>query len=366
MVERKRKTSDSADKENPVDFLNTGSTLLNLAASQKGADGGWARGRIVNIVGDGGSGKTLLGVQVSALCFPQKDYPGMIGNVSNNFPEVKNVEICYNNVEGVMDFPIGNMYGEEFGKMIRSCERTGTVQKFGQHFLKKVMNMKKGDFLLYIVDSWDALDSDEELEAFIKSIEKDKPLDGSYDLGKQKYGSKRFFKTLCSMIEGPNGETDKDCTLIIISHVKQKIGVSFGEKTYRSGGDALNYYTHQVAWLRQKAKNSVQRGGQLITTSVDVHARFKRNKTALPFREAEFPILFNHGIDDITSMMQFLYGPQSKAIKGLFDQDFKDYDSAISYIEENDLEGDLVSLTTDTWLKNEAAGMPKRKRKFPV
>lgn len=357
--------------EYPVDFITTGSTVLNLAASQKGADGGWARGRIVNIVGGGSSGKTLLALEAAARCFPQNDiitgeyYPGMLGNISHNFPEVRNVEICYNNVEGVMDFPIENMYGTEFGKMVRSGKRTSTVQGFGRHFLKKVRDMKSGDFLLYIVDSWDALDSEDEYEEFIKSIEKDKPLDGSYDLGKQKYGSKRFFKTLCDLIEGDDGKVKKDCTLFIISQVKQKIGVTFGEKTYRTGGDALNYFTHQVAWLREKDKISHIKNGQLITTGIDVHARLKRNKTALPFREAEFPILFNHGIDNITSMINFLYGPKSKEVTDLFGKNFKTYETIVKYVEENCLEDELVKMATDKWLTAEESGKPNRKRRFP-
>lgn len=52
-----------------VEFLTTGSTLLNLALSQKGRDGGVARGRIINIVGDGGSGKTLLALEILAHMF---------------------------------------------------------------------------------------------------------------------------------------------------------------------------------------------------------------------------------------------------------------------------------------------------------
>jgi RecA/RadA recombinase len=52
-----------------VEFLTTGSTLLNLALSQKGKDGGVARGRIINIVGDGGSGKTLLVLEILAHAF---------------------------------------------------------------------------------------------------------------------------------------------------------------------------------------------------------------------------------------------------------------------------------------------------------
>ena len=52
-----------------VEFLTTGSTILNLALSQKGKDGGVARGRIINIVGDGSSGKTLLCLEILAHAF---------------------------------------------------------------------------------------------------------------------------------------------------------------------------------------------------------------------------------------------------------------------------------------------------------
>ena len=47
------------EANNRVDFLDTGCVTLNLASSQKGKDGGWARGRVVNLVGDNSSGKCV-------------------------------------------------------------------------------------------------------------------------------------------------------------------------------------------------------------------------------------------------------------------------------------------------------------------
>jgi len=270
MPERKKRNVNANIDDYPVDFINTGSIWLNLAGSQKGLDGGWARGRINNIVGHGSSGKTLLALEACAHCFYS-----MLGSESHNFPKVNSVSIVYNNVEGVMDFPVKYMYGEEFNKGVEWI-RTGTIQEFGKDFLKRVMAIKDGQFLLYIVDSWDALDSDEELESFIKSIEKDKPMEGSYDLGKQKYGSKRFFKTLCSKIEGDNGNVKKDVTLLITSHVKKKIGVTFGEQLYRAGGTALDYYTHQVCWLAEKGKINVTREGIKIVTGVKCKSKIQK------------------------------------------------------------------------------------------
>jgi len=357
-IERPTREKKELVSQQPVDFLNTGSTLLNLAASQKALDGGWARGRIDNIVGDGSSGKTLIALEACADAFyfiKDKD--------SYNFPKVKDVSIVYNNVEGVMDFPIEDMYGRQFNEGVEWI-RTGTIQEFGRDFFKRVRKMKKGDFLLYVVDSWDALDSEDEYEAFLKSIEEDKPQDGSYDLGKQRYGSKRFFKTLCSEIEGDDGKVKKDCTLLIVSQVRKKIGVTFGKKTYRAGGDALNFYTHQVCWLADKGKIDRVTMKVRVVDGISVKARFERNKTAKPFREADFPIMFDYGIDDVMSMIQYLYGSKSKEIKGLFDKNFKEYITAWKYIDANNLREELIPLVEEKWRKVEEPKVD-RKRRFP-
>lgn len=343
----------------PVDFLNTGSTLLNLAASQSGLCGGWARGRIDNIVGDGSSGKTLVALETCADAFYN-----IKGTISTNFPKVENISIVYNNVEGVMDFPVDHMYGRRFNEGVEWI-RTGTVQEFGNDFFKRVGKLKSGDFLLYVVDSWDALDSKEEYESFLDTIKKEKDPEGSYDLGKQRYASKRFFKTLCSEIEGGNGNVKKDCTLLIISQVRKKIGVTFGKKEYRAGGDALNFYTHQVCWLAERGKLTKTKLKVQVVTGINVKAKFERNKTSKPFREAEFQIMFDYGIDDIMSMLCFLYGPQSKELKDLFGENFKEYSTAAKYIDDNNLKNDLIALTEEKWNKIEDGVKFDRKRRFP-
>jgi RecA/RadA recombinase len=367
MTKRIRRNSEGADEKAPstppgdkseIDFLHSGSINFNLALSQYGKNGGWARGRIGNIVGDGSSGKTLAALEVCAYCHYK-----MLGNVSKNFPKVKEVKIAYNNVEGVMDFPIEDMYGEEFNKGVEWV-RTGTVQDFGKDFFSRVNNLKEGQFLLYVVDSWDALDSEDELEAFQKHLKSDKQEEGSFNLGKQRYASKRFFKTLCSAIEGKDGKTGKDVTLLIISHLKKKIGVTFGEKSYRAGGDALNYYTHQVAWLAEAGKINKTKEGITVPIGIRTKAKIKRNKVAKPFREAFMHIMFDYGIDDVTGMIQYLYGEKTKEILGLFGMNFKTYDKAIDYVYENDMHDDLAALVEEKWNRIENSVLFNRKKKY--
>lgn len=347
-----------ASQETPVDFLHSGSTRLNLAASNKARDGGWARGRIVNIVGDGSVGKTLLALEAAANAFYN-----MLGNESHNFPKVEKVTVVYNNVEGVMDFPIELMYGKEFNEGVEWV-RTGTVQGFGTDFFNRVGKLKSGHFMLYILDTWDALDSEEEMEAFLESVKKEKPQEGSYDLGKQRYASKRFFKTLCNEIEGSGEFGYKDCTLMIISQTRKKIGVTFGEQRYRAGGDSLNFYTHQVCWLAQMGPPAYKTSqGEKVTTGVNIKAKFKRNKTAKPFREAEFSIVFDYGLDDITSMIWYIWGPKTKEV-GFDGKHFLKYETLVKYIEDNNLEDELVTMTEEKWRKIEKATAPDRKKRF--
>ena len=124
------------DPEAPVEFLHSGSHTLNLALSGRARGGGWARARVLNIVGDGSSGKTICALELAFWCYC------FIKLVKSKiFPRVKKVIIVYNNCEGVMDFPLVKMYGQGFVDAVTwVCIKT--IEATARDYIGRVKNLK--------------------------------------------------------------------------------------------------------------------------------------------------------------------------------------------------------------------------------
>lgn len=337
------------DRKTKVEFLDSGSTALNCAISGKGKKGGWARGRIVNIIGDGSSGKTLLALEMAARCHYKLD------REPETHAKVKKIFIVYNNVEGVMDFPVEEMYGESFYNAVEWIQ-IPTIESFSRDYTRRVSKLKEGEFLLYIVDSMDALVSEEAAERFLDAAEKDEKEKGTYGMEKQKYGGK-FFGNLCSVGKG------KDATLVIISQVRENINVTFGKKYRRAGGKALDFYTHQCVWLAVKRHLEKTVQGEKRSYGVEVKAKLERSKVGKPFREVDFVILFDYGVDRILSDINYVYGEKAKKI--IFNKkEFATQESLVTYIEKNKLEDVLSGMVEKKWDEIEEAIKVKREKKF--
>ena len=348
VLKRKKETKE----EDRVEFLHSGSTTLNLALSGKGDGGGWARARVDNVVGDGSSGKTICALECAYWVFLR------IKKIKSEiFGPVKKFTIVYNNCEGVMDFPLEKMYGQEFVDAVEwICIKE--IEAMGRDFISRMRALGKGEFLLYIIDSWDALYSAADKKRFDDAIKDGKLEDGSYNLEKQKYAGK-FFSNVCDDMES----NKKDATLFIVSQVRQKIGVTFGKKTYRAGGKALDFYTHQVAWIREEEKLTKTKRGHKRVYGIRSEVKVERSKVAKPFRESKFTILYDYGIDDLNSMADFLYGKGAIKFDG---ERFPRRETFIKYVEDNNLEERLIAKTEQEWHEIEKAfekDVTKRKKR---
>lgn len=350
-------------REAPVEFINTGSTVLNLAASGFGKNGGWARARVVNIVGDESTGKTILAIEAAFHAF------NMLPKIKSKlFKPVKNVVIKFINREGVLDFPIAYMYGEKFAKVLASGMKSyPTAEEAGRYCIKSIDEADDGTAIICIIDSWDALSSEEDEALLDKAIKENKPIDGTYNLGKQKFSSKYFFKRISDKLQF----NAKDFTLIICSQTRSRIGVTFGKDKYRAGGAALDFYAHQVCWLYRKHylrkglnKEIRQHDDEKLEYGIVVEPRFEKNKTARPFRKGLVNIIFDYGIDDITSMVDWYFAGKGEfEIEGM-DKPYKQKEPFIQAIIKHDLISTLQELCENKFRMREEAIKLHRPSKF--
>lgn len=262
---------------------------------------------------------------------------------SNIFSEVKKARVIYNNGEAVMDFPINLMFGKKFNELVE-WKRSKNIEAAGKDFLSEAYKLKPSESLLYIIDSWDSFRSVHQ-DDICSNKEEDN--DQAYDFSKQRYAWK-FFAQVCDIIE----DNKRDATLIVISQTRSKIGVLFGKKKYRTGGDALNFYTHLVPWLRVIKKQDKTKLGEKRVYAIDCEAKVERTKVGLPFRQAKFRVLFDHGIDDISSMGQYLKDHNLLEYKKI---PLKDLHQFSVEIEKRNLQDKLRKRVSKIWTNVENA-----------
>lgn len=272
----RRLVANSAKIETPkvveihkkVQFVSSGSRMLDLVLG-----GGWPAGRFVNIVGDRSSGKTLLAVEAVI-----------------NFAKISTVDqVRYAESEAAFDVEYQRSLGLPVG--IDPVTNIETVEDFYSDLEKFLAKVDPKYPSLYVLDSLDALSDAAEMD---REIDK-----GSFGAGKARKLSE-MFRRIVKRVEQAN------CTLFIISQIRDKLNVSFGETKTRSGGRALDFYCSQIVWLAEKEKIRKSVYGAERVTGLWVRALTKKNKLAKPFREADLAILFGYGVHDGLSMIDWL------------------------------------------------------------
>lgn len=295
--------------------------------------GGYAKGRVINIVGDKSTGKTLLAIEAC-------------NNFARSYPKGK---IRYKEAESAFDVGYASTLGLDLNR-VEIEDTIDTIEETHED-LKKFAEKLKDDGGLYVIDSADALTDKEEMEREMG--------EATFGVGKAKRWSELFRRDIRKL--GAKG-----VTLIIISQVRSNIGVTFGKQYTRSGGKALDFYSSQIIWLSDMGKIKKVIGGIERVVGVKIKAKIEKNKCGFPFREVAFEILFGFGIDDVASCYEWLGNTKTDitgfpADKHRFEKHFETLDNA----GKRRLLNNLRDLVRRRWEEVESQFTIKRKKYIP-
>jgi len=235
------------DEEIVVPVMETGFPLLDSIIG-----GGLPKGKVAEIYGLQGTGKTTLAIQISAKA------------------QKKGLKVAWADLENAWD----RKYAEALG--INSKELVMIKADYGEEAFEAIeMLITEGEANLVVVDSIPAIAPRSELEAEV----------GKPTMGSQARLIAQAFRKLIPALE------KSGAILIFINQLRINIMGGQYDPYVRPGGQALKFYERTAIQL--KKRSALKKGDVIVGNNIQVKA-VKSYSTA-PFQMTDMQLIFGDG-----------------------------------------------------------------------
>ena len=240
------KLGDNGSKK--VETVSTGSLSLDMALG-----GGLPKGRIIEIYGPEGSGKTTLALTVAAEV------------------QKKGGHVSFIDAEHALDPEYAKRIGLKTKDLLLSQPSSGEE---ALNILESLI--RSGAMSLVIVDSVAALTPQAEIDG---------------EMGDQQIGLQA--RLLSKALRKITAIAAKSGTMVIfINQLREKIGIMFGNPETTPGGRALKFYSSVRIDIRRLAQ--IKKGDSVVGHRAKI--KIAKNKVSSPFKKAEVDIIYGEGI----------------------------------------------------------------------
>lgn len=299
-------------------FVSTGSAMLDLAISNR-KNGGIAIGRITELTGLEGSGKSL----VAASILRSTQESGGVGVLIDT-------EIATNS-----EFLVAQ--GVDMKKLV--VVNKETIEDIFDAITNIITRVRESEqvnkrLVTIVVDSIAGATTKREMEA---------------DFGVQGYATDKAILLSKAMRKLTMMLGKERVAVVFTNQLRHKMNaMAFSDPWTTSGGKAIAYHSSTRIRLSQISKIKDSAG---VVIGVTVKAKVDKNRLGPPHREATFDVYFNRGLDDHASWLEAM--TDNKLIKK----------AGAWYAYTDDITGEETKLQSKEF-KNFLDADPERKQRI--